>query len=91
MIIGNIAGIVGRFRSNPPASPSQKLMYPEHERKEKIVTNSAKFIKTKKPLLDLFRPTAPPTPETPARTTPDEIQSDEEPPKFGVRGSGRSE
>ena len=33
---------------------------------------------------------APPTPETPARTTPDEIQSDEDPPKFGVQVPGET-
>jgi len=49
--------------------------------------NSTKFIKTKKRLMELFRPTGPTTPETPARTTPDEIQGDEEPPKYGVLGS----
>ena len=45
--------------------------------------NSAKFVKSKKRLMEIFRPTGPPTQETPARTTPDEFMSDEEPPKYG--------
>ena len=46
--------------------------------------NFTKLVRTKQRLFELLRPTGPPTPETPARTTPDEIQSDEDPPKYGV-------
>jgi len=77
-------GFGGRFRSNLPASPSEKSMYPEYQRKEKNVDNFTKLVRTKQRLFELLRPTGPPTPETPARTTPDEIQSDEDPPKYGV-------
>jgi hypothetical protein len=67
-------------------------MYPEHIDKKggKRVTNSTKFVRTKQRLLNIFRPTSPPTPETPARTTPDEIQRDEDPAKFGVRVPGEA-
>lgn len=42
-------------------------MVPESHRKEKNVTDSTKFIKTKKRLLDIFRPTGTqPIDETPA-------------------------
>jgi len=62
-------------------------MVPEYQGKEETMDNSTKFVKTKKRLMEIFRPTASPLPDTPARTTPDEIQGDEDPKRYGVRGS----
>jgi hypothetical protein len=42
-------------------------MYPEHLRKEETMDNSAKFVRTKQKLLELFRPRGPqPIYEAPA-------------------------
>jgi len=40
--------------------------------------------------MEIFRPIGPPTPEIPARTTLDEIQSDEEPSEYGFRVPGEA-
>jgi len=66
----------------PSGLPLEKIDGPRTPEKEETMNNSAKFIKTKRRLLELFRPTGRPAPETPARTTPDEIQSDEDAHRF---------